>query len=58
MVVQQALMGHSSDAMTQHYSHVDMEEKRKAHAGVISLLQYKDEKEVKKEEEQGQKSVP
>ncbi len=44
MVVQQALMGHSSDAMTQHYSHVDMEEKRKAHDGVISLLQHKEKK--------------
>lgn len=44
MVVQQALMGHSSDAMTQHYSHVNMEEKRRAHEGVISLLQYKDKK--------------
>jgi len=44
MVVQQALMGHSSDAMTQHYSHVDMEEKRAAQEKVISLLKFKEQK--------------
>jgi integrase len=43
-VVQQALMGHSSDSMTLHYSHVAMAEKRRAHEDVISLLQYKDKK--------------
>ncbi len=38
MVVQQALMGHSSDAMTNHYSNVDMAEKRQAQAQVVDLL--------------------
>ncbi len=41
MVVQQALMGHSSVAMTQHYSHVDMDEKRQGVDGVVSLLEFR-----------------
>ena len=45
MVVQQALMGHSSDGMTLHYSHVDMAEKRQAHEGVLDLLKYREKKE-------------
>jgi integrase len=40
-VVQQALMGHSSDKMSEHYSHVSMEEKREVHQGIISLLDYR-----------------
>ena len=42
MVVQQSLMGHSSDAMTQHYSHVAMDEKRQAQEKVVDLLKYKE----------------
>ena len=41
-VVQQALMGHSSDKMTEHYSHVDMDEKRAAQERVVDLLQFKE----------------
>lgn len=37
-IVQQAMMGHSSDAMTEHYSHVDMEEKRAAQSKVVDFL--------------------
>ena len=44
MIIQQAMMGHSSEAMTEHYSFVDMEEKRRAHKGVVDLLDYKKEK--------------
>ena len=43
-VVQQALMGHSSDAMTLHYSHVGMAEKRRTQEDVVSLLEYKQDK--------------
>ena len=45
MVVQQALMGHSSDAMTAHYSHVEMAEKRAAQEKVIDLLEFREKKE-------------
>ena len=40
-IVQQALMGHSTDAMTEHYSHVRMEEKRAAQKNVVSLLDFR-----------------
>lgn len=45
LVVQQALMGHSSDAMTMHYSHVEMGEKRAAQDKIINLLQFKNAQE-------------
>lgn len=45
MVVQQALMGHSSDAMTQHYSSVNMQEKRHAQAQVVELLKFREAKD-------------
>ena len=41
-VVQQALMGHSSDKMTVHYSHIDMDEKRAAQDRVVDLLKFKE----------------
>jgi integrase len=41
-VVQQALMGHSSDRMTEHYSHIDMDEKRAAQDRVVDLLKFKE----------------
>lgn len=44
-IVQQALMGHSSDAMTEHYSHVGMEEKRQAQSKVVDFLQVKEAQE-------------
>jgi integrase len=44
-VVQQALMGHSSDGMTEHYSHVNMEEKRRAQDQVIDLLRFRKAKD-------------
>ena len=43
-VVQQAMMGHSSDGMTVHYSHIDMDEKRAAQDRVVDLLKFKEEK--------------
>ena len=44
-VVQQAVLGHSSDAMTQHYSHVGMDEKRQGVDGVVDILKYREKKE-------------
>ena len=41
-VVQQAMMGHSSDGMTVHYSHVEMGEKRAAQDRVVDLLKFKE----------------
>ena len=40
--MQQALMGHSSMQMTEHYSSVNGDEKREAVAKVISLMAYKE----------------
>ena len=40
-VVQQALMGHSSAEMTEHYSFVQMDEKRVAHSNVVSMFDFK-----------------
>ena len=45
-VVQQALMGHSSAEMTEHYSFVQMDEKRAAHRNVISLLDFKKSNDI------------
>ncbi len=45
LTVQQALMGHSSMQMTEHYSSVNGDEKREAVAKVISLMAYKEVKE-------------
>ena len=42
-VVQQALMGHSSAEMTEHYSFVQMDEKRQAQQNVISLFDFRKE---------------
>lgn len=44
MVVQQAMMGHSSDAMTEHYSHVNMDEKRGALDKVVSIMDFQNKK--------------
>lgn len=38
-VVVRAITGHSSEAMTEHYSWVDAAEKRSAVAAVVSLVQ-------------------
>jgi integrase len=45
LTVQQALMGHSSIQMTEHYSSVNGDEKREAVAKVVSLMAYKEVKE-------------
>lgn len=37
-IVLQAITGHSTDRMTEHYSHVDHTEKRMAQASIIDLV--------------------
>jgi len=45
LTVQQALMGHSSMGMTEHYSQVGRDEKRQAMDNVVSLINYQNGKE-------------
>ena len=37
-MVLQSTTGHSTDAMTDHYSHVDLQEKKEASAKLLSLV--------------------
>ena len=45
LTVQQALMGHSSTQMTEHYSSISRDEKRQAMAEVVSFMNFKNVKE-------------
>jgi integrase len=51
LVVQQAVLGHSSDAMTTHYSHVAMAEKRVGLDNVFSLIGYRSKKTKDRDDE-------
>ncbi len=44
-IIQRSLVGHSSSEMTEHYSSVSINEKREAHAKVLSFLPQKFKKE-------------
>ena len=46
-LVVRSMIGHASEAMTDHYSHVDMDEKRATAEAVARIIQARDESEKK-----------